>query len=182
MYNNYMPNNFGMNNNPNPMNMMNMGQLSTYQQPQQQQVQPQQNSGNPFITVSNMQEAKEKVLAFNSSIWMRDASEPYIYFKEVDFVGTSHFKVLKVEDVTEQMLNDNGQFKETEKFVPIQDFNALNSKVDQLQNTVNYCSGVLNQVLTPQAQQNNTVIDVEPKEVKKIGRPTKTEKVGEANG
>ena len=29
-----MPNNFGMNNNPNPMNMMNMGQLSTYQQPQ----------------------------------------------------------------------------------------------------------------------------------------------------
>ena len=89
MYNNYIPNNFGMNNNPNPMNMMNMGQLSTYQQPQQQQVQPQQNSGNPFITVSNMQEAKEKVLAFNSSIWMRDASEPYIYFKEVDFVGTS---------------------------------------------------------------------------------------------
>lgn len=43
MYNNYMPNNFGMNNNPNPMNMMNMGQLSTYQQPQQQQIQPQQN-------------------------------------------------------------------------------------------------------------------------------------------
>lgn len=38
MYNNYMPNNFGMNNNPNPMNMMNMGQLSTYQQ-----IQPQQN-------------------------------------------------------------------------------------------------------------------------------------------
>lgn len=38
MYNNYMPNNFGMNNNPNPMNMMNMGQLSTYQQPQQQQI------------------------------------------------------------------------------------------------------------------------------------------------
>ena len=33
MYNNYIPNNFGMNNNPNPMNMMNMGQLSTYQQP-----------------------------------------------------------------------------------------------------------------------------------------------------
>lgn len=27
------------------MNMMNMGQLSTYQQPQQQQVQPQQNNG-----------------------------------------------------------------------------------------------------------------------------------------
>ena len=116
-----------------------------------------------------MQEAKEKVLAFNSSIWMRDASEPYIYFKEGDFVGTSHFKVLKVEDVTDQMLNNNGQFKETEKLVPIQDFNALNNKVDQLQNTVNYCSGVLNQVLTPQAQQNNTVIDVEPKEVKKIG-------------
>lgn len=51
MYNNYMPNNFGMNNNPNPMSMMNMGQLSTYQQPQQPLVQQQQNSGNPFIEV-----------------------------------------------------------------------------------------------------------------------------------
>ena len=174
MYNNYMPNNFGMNNNPNPMNMMNMGQLSTYQQPQQQQVQPQQNSGNPFITVSNMQEAKEKVLAFNSSIWMRDASEPYIYFKEVDFVGTSHFKVLKVEDVTDQMLNNNGQTQSNNQFVQIQDFNALNQKVEQLQNSVNYYSDILNKVIAPTQQ----VVE----EPKKVGRPTKTEKVGEANG
>ena len=94
--------------------------------------------------------------------------------------GTPHFSILKVEDVTEQMLNNNGQTKQTEQFVPIQDFNALNSKVDQLQNTVNYYSGVLNQVLTPQVQQNNTVIDVEPKEVKKVGRPPKAEKVGES--
>ena len=160
MYNNYMPNNFGMNNNPNPMNMMNMGQLSTYQQPQQQQVQPQQNNGNPFITVSNMQEAKEKVLAFNSSIWMRDASEPYIYFKEVDFVGTSHFKVLKVEDVTDQMLNNNGQNQSNNQFVQIQDFNVLNQKVEQLQNSVNYYSDILNKVMNPTQQ----VVE-EPKKV-----------------
>ena len=185
MYNNYIPNNFGMNNNPNPMNMMNMGtyqpNVGAYQQPQQQQ-NANQNTNMNFLVVQSMQEAKEKVIPYGCTVWMRDSSEPYQYVKSIDVTGSPTFKALKVEDVTDQMLNDNGQFKETEKFVPIQDFNALNNKVDQLQNTVNYCSGVLNQVLTPQAQQNNTVIDVEPKEVKKIGRPTKTEKVGEANG
>ena len=166
-----------------PMNGM---QQNFYPDKYQQQnlVNNQQTNDNsqPFLIVSNMKEAQEKIIGYNTCMWMRDPSEPYLYVKSTDMTGTPHFSVLKLEDVTDQMLNDNGQFKETEKFVPIQDFNALNSKVDQLQNTVNYCSGVLNQVLTPQAQQNNTVIDVEPKEVKKIGRPTKTEKVGEANG
>ena len=121
-----------------------------------------------------MQEAKEKVLAFNSSIWMRDASEPYIYFKEVDFVGTSHFKVLKVEDVTDQMLNNNGQTQSNNQFVQIQDFNALNQKVEQLQNSVNYYSDILNKAIAPTQQ----VVE----EPKKVGRPQKTEKVGEVNG
>ena len=184
-----MINPMGINNNNN-MGMMNIPQMNmgtyqpnvgAYQRPQQQQ-NANQNTNMNFLVVQSMQEAKEKVIPYGCTVWMRDSSEPYQYVKSIDVTGSPTFKVLKVEDVTEQMLNDNGQFKETEKFVPIQDFNALNSKVDQLQNTVNYCSGVLNQVLTPQAQQNNTVIDVEPKEVKKIGRPTKTEKVGEANG
>lgn len=170
-----MMNPMGMNNNIGMgMNIpqMNMGtyqpNMGTYQQPQQQQQNTNQNTNMNFLVVQSMQEAKEKVIPYGCTIWMRDSSEPYQYVKSIDVTGSPTFKVLKVEDVTEQMLNDNGQFKETEKFVPIQDFNALNSKVDQLQNTVNYCSGVLNQVLTPQAQQNNTVIDVEPKEVKKL--------------
>ena len=174
MYNNYMPNNFGMNNNPNPMNMMNMGQLSTYQQPQQQQVPQQQNSGTPFIMVSNMKEAKEKILPYGSTIWMRDSSDPYLYVKGISLTGDPSFHVLKVEDVTDQMLNNNGQNQSNNQFVQIQDFNALNQKVEQLQNSVNYYSDILNKAMTTTQQ----VVE----EPKKVGRPQKTEKVGEVNG
>lgn len=174
MYNNYMPNNFGMNNNPNPMNMMSMGQLSTYQQPQQQQVQQQQNSGNPFIMVSNMKEAKEKILPYGTTVWMRDSSDPYLYVKGISLTGDPSFHVLKVEDVTDQMLNNNGQTQSNNQFVQIQDFNVLNQKVEQLQNSVNYYSDILNKVMTPTQQ----VVE----EPKKVGRPPKTEKVGEVNG
>ena len=174
MYNNYIPNNFGMNNNPNPMNMMNMGQLSTYQQPQQQQVQQQQNSGNPFIMVSNMKEAKEKILPYGSTVWMRDSSDPYLYVKGISLTGDPSFHVLKVEDVTDQMLNNNGQTQSNNQFVQIQDFNALNQKVEQLQNSVNYYSDILNKAMTTTQQ----VVE----EPKKVGRPPKTEKVGEVNG
>ena len=174
MYNNYMPNNFGMNNNPNPTNMMNMGQLSTYQQPQQPQVQQQQNSGNPFIMVSNMKEAKEKILPYGSTVWMRDSSDPYLYVKGISLTGDPSFHVLKVEDVTDQMLNNNGQTQSNNQFVQIQDFNALNQKVEQLQNSVNYYSDILNKAIAPTQQ----VVE----EPKKVGRPPKTEKVGEVNG
>jgi hypothetical protein len=173
MYNNYMPNNFGMNNNPNPMNMMNMGQLSTYQQPQPQN-QQQQNSGNPFIMVSNMKEAKEKILPYGSTVWMRDSSDPYLYVKGISLTGDPSFHVLKVEDVTDQMLNNNGQTQNNNQFVQIQDFNLLNQKVEQLQNSVNYYSDILNKAMTPTQQ----VVE----EPKKVGRPPKTEKVGEVNG
>lgn len=174
MYNNYMPNNFGINNNPNPMNMMNMGQLSTYQQPQQPQNQQQQNNGNPFIMVSNMKEAKEKILPYGSTVWMRDASENYLYVKGISLTGDPSFHVLKVEDVTDQMLNNNGQTQNNNQFVQIQDFNLLNQKVEQLQNSVNYYSDILNKAMTPTQQ----VVE----EPKKVGRPPKTEKVGEVNG
>ena len=174
MYNNYMPNNFGMNNNPNPMNMMSMGQLSTYQQPQQQQVPQQQNNGTPFIMVSNMKEAKEKILPYGSTVWMRDASENYLYVKGISLTGDPSFHVLKVEDVTDQMLNNNGQTQNNNQFVQIQDFNALNQKVEQLQNSVNYYSDILNKAIAPTQQ----VVE----EPKKVGRPPKTEKVGEVNG
>ena len=174
MYNNYMPNNFGINNNPNPMNMMNMGQLSTYQQPQQPQNQQQQNNGTPFIMVSNMKEAKEKILPYGSTVWMRDASENYLYVKGISLTGDPSFHVLKVEDVTDQMLNNNGQTQNNNQFVQIQDFNLLNQKVEQLQNSVNYYSDILNKAMTPTQQ----VVE----EPKKVGRPPKTEKVGAVNG
>lgn len=167
MYNNYMPNNFGMNNNPNPMNMMNMGQLSTYQQPQPQN-QQQQNSGNPFIMVSNMKEAKEKILPYGSTVWMRDSSDPYLYVKGISLTGDPSFHVLKVEDVTDQVLNNNGQTQNNNQFVQIQDFNVLNQKVEQLQNSVNYYSDILNKAMTPTQQ----VVE----EPKKVGRPPKVDK------
>ncbi len=165
-------NNIGMNNNiPQFSPQMNM-----YQSQQTQQIQnnQQQNNGTPFIMVSNMKEAKEKILPYGSTVWMRDASENYLYVKGISLTGDPSFHVLKVEDVTDQMLNNNGQTQNNNQFVQIQDFNLLNQKVEQLQNSVNYYSDILNKVMTPTQQ----VVE----EPKKVGRPPKTEKVGEVNG
>lgn len=164
-------NNIGMNNIPQFSPQMNMYQS---QQTQQMQNNQQQNNGTPFIMVSNMKEAKEKILPYGSTVWMRDASENYLYVKGISLTGDPSFHVLKVEDVTDQMLNSNGQTQSNNQFVQIQDFNVLNQKVEQLQNSVNYYSDILNKAMTPTQQ----VVE----EPKKVGRPPKTEKVGEVNG
>lgn len=89
-----------------------------------------------FVVVENMQKAKEQIVPYGYTMWMRDSSEPYQYIKSVDQVGTPSFRVLKVEDVTDKILNTDYIQQQNVQYVNIEDFNNLNFKVEQLQNAL----------------------------------------------
>lgn len=202
---NQVPNNMGSIGVPNPMQSqydryMNM----TNQQQQQgnnggfnfnnlpiQQQQPQvsQNTTNVnWVVVENWQKAKEQIVPNNSTVWMRDSSEPFIYIKSVDNFGTPDFKILRTEDVTDTMLN-NGNIQtqqnfSTEGLVPVENFNelvnkfgTLNDTVGSLQQKIGMYEQMFSQQLTPKVQE---IVEPVVTEKPKIGRPSSTtQKVGE---
>lgn len=120
---------------------------------QQQQTQQLSNTNMNFVVVENIQKAKEQIVPYGYTMWMRDSSEPYLYIKSVDNVGTPSFRVLKLEDVTDKI--DNKEIKDKVEFVSMQSFNDLSLRVEQL-------SSMISQI----------------EETKKVGRP-KSEKVGD---
>lgn len=139
-------------------------QLSPYQERYlnmnlNQQQQQQQNTNVNFLIVENMQKAKEQIVPYGYTMYMRDSSEPYQYIKSVDNVGTPTFRVLKFEDVTDK-LNAPQQNGNNIDYVSIDLFNNLVSKVQELDNNIKQYREEINRP--------------------KVGRPTK-EKVGEIN-
>ena len=78
------------------------GQSSVPYQLQMQQpnVNSQIRSNMEFIKVTNKQQAKEWVVQNNTEVWMQDSSEPYLYYKSVDNLGSANFRVLRVDDIT----------------------------------------------------------------------------------
>lgn len=157
------------------MNTPNMNMLEQQQQPMMVNNASISNQ-QPFLIVSNIQEAKEKVLQYNSTIWMRDSSEPYLYVKSVDATGNPSFHAFRLEDVTSTISTNGNNIQQQVDYVSTKDFNELNTKVEQLQQNMSYYSSVLQQIATQQQDksadipQEQGVIDVEAKEVKKFGR------------
>lgn len=142
-------------------NLMNMQQLSPYQDRYVNMSLGQQQTNNTnmnFLVVENIQKAKEQIVPYGYTMWMRDSNEPYQYIKSVDNVGTPTFKVLKVQDVTE--IVDKPQQNNQSNYVPLDLFNSLSLKVEQLDASLNQYREELNKP--------------------KVGRPTK-EKVGDNN-
>lgn len=115
---------------------------------QQTQTAHPSNTNMNFIVVENIQKAKEQIVPYGYTMWMRDSSEPYQYIKSVDQVGTPSFKVLRVEDVTNELLNNSIQTNTTNvEFVSLDNFNELSNKVNQLQDIVNQYNNLLNQII-----------------------------------
>jgi hypothetical protein len=187
--NGYMPNyNMGMNNYNLPSSMDNrLNQLNDYMNRfnmnNQQQIQPQQQSSNmSFIKVANLQQAKEWVVQNNQEVWMQDSSEPYLYYKSVDNLGSANFRILKVDDVTEQMLNGTKQQNikqeiDLSQYVPISNFNELQNQVKGLNDRLNMYEGFINNLINKPKE--NVVVEMD--ESKKVGRPksNSTPKVGD---
>lgn len=162
------------------MEQLKGGSMNMNQQPQVQV--PQQSSNMNFIKVANMQQAKEWVVQNNQEVWMQDSSEPYLYYKSVDNLGSANFRILKVDDVTDQMLNGSNQAPMTEvnldKYVPIENFNELRNQVNALTNKVNNYESLFGSMLNPQPQvtQGNVV-----EQQKTVGRPKANSVPKEAN-
>lgn len=197
-------NSIGMNNPMQPQlerytNMMNQqsqgnnGGFNFNNAPMQQPQQTVSNTNVNWVVVENWQKAKEQIVPNNSTVWMRDSSEPLQYIKSVDGFGTPTFKILRVDDVTDAILNNNGNTQtqqnfSPEGFVPVENFNelvnkfgALNDTVGNLQQKINFYEQMFSQQLAPQKQQiveeiPNPVI-TEPVKTK-VGRSS-SQKVGE---
>lgn len=135
-----------------------------------------------FIKVKNIAEAKEWVVQNNSEVWMQDSSEPYLYYKSVNNIGNANFRVLRVEDVTDQIFNNNidinNQVQENNDYVPIERFNELSQKLDDIQTNYNQQLQVMQERLNSYEQ--NIAQEV-VKEKKTVGRPksNSTSKVGD---
>lgn len=133
-----------------------------------------------FIKVKNIAEAKEWVVQNNSEVWMQDSSEPYLYYKSVNNIGNANFRVLRVEDVTDQIFNNQEVIncQENINYVSVDEFNELNRKLDDM--TVNYNQQLIDlQDRLTNYEQNisNGVVE----EKKTVGRPksNSTSKVGD---
>lgn len=206
-----VPNNTGFNMNsigvPNPMQTqfdryMNLTNQQQGQQgnggngfnfnnvPMQQSQQPMMNNTTNvnWVVVENWQKAKEQIVPNNSTVWMRDSSEPFIYVKIVDNLGTPNFKILKTEDVTDAILNNNGNIQtqqnfQPEGFVPVENFNelvnkfgTLNDTVGSLQQKINFYEQMFSQQLAPKSPVVQEISEPIVTEKPKVGRP---QKVGE---
>lgn len=168
-YNNgYMPNyNMGMNNyNMSPsidnrLNQLNgyMNQLNNMNNNMTNQHQEQKQSTNmSFIKVANMQQAKEWVVQNGQEVWMQDSSEPYLYYKSVDNLGSANFRILKVDDVTNNILNEDNQQDLSQEYVPISNFNELQNQVNILNDKINLYENVINN-LTQQNTTNKNIVE-----------------------
>jgi phage I-like protein len=72
----------------------------------------------------------------------QDTIKPYLYYKTVDSLGSANFRILKVDDVTEQMMNStNNETVEDKidlsKYAPIENLKDLQNKVDILNERLN---------------------------------------------
>lgn len=185
-FNGFMPNN---NMNFNNMNMNpfqnQINQLDRYMEQlpggqSQSRSQIQQKTNMDFIKVRNMQEAREWIVQNGCSVWMRDSVEPYLYFKSVDDLGSPNFRIIEINDVTEKFFNGRPQSQEVNmnQYVPIENFNQLNAKVDGLEKELNMYREFINSLTQ---SQNNNVVE-EQKTTKQVGRPksNSTPKEGES--
>lgn len=186
-------NGYGMQVAPSQNMTYNVGQVP-YQENRMQQLDrymnnfnTQNNNGNTyssnmnFIKVKNIAEAKEWVVQNNSEVWMQDSSEPYLYYKSVNNIGNANFRVLRVEDITDQIFNNQEvvNCQENTDYVSIDKFNELNKKLDDM--TVNYNQQLIDlQDRLTNYEQNISNRIVEEK--KTVGRPkssNSTSKVGD---
>lgn len=117
--------------------------MPNYQQPMQP-IQPiqtiPQNTGDMMIFVLGENEASAYPVAPNNHVVLWDKNNPTIYVKSVNAQGIPSMRILDFNERT----SDNAQKTPTEhkcecsgKFVPIEDFNSLQSRFDALFNEFN---------------------------------------------
>ena len=78
-----------------------------YQQPPMMQPTPQSNVD--WVQVAGYEAAKAQQVEPGKTCWMRDTSEPYIYAKAVDMMGTPDVQMFRVERVNPGEISAGGK-------------------------------------------------------------------------
>lgn len=123
-----------------PMNEI-MGQMKNqYQQQQMMQQQnaqmmPQQGNTNDMIWVQGESGAKAYLIAPNSTVTLWDSENPTIYIKSADASGMPSMRILDFTERTQNAPKTSVEHvcKCGDKFVKVEDFNALQEQITALQ-------------------------------------------------
>lgn len=113
--------------------------VPTYQQPiqpMQPMVQPISQQTNDMLWVLNESEATAYPVAPNNSVVLWDKSNPTIYVKSVNAQGVPSMRILDFNERTTDNAHKTAVEHKCEcgsKFVPKEDFNALQTKFEALQ-------------------------------------------------
>lgn len=91
------------------------------------------NSKNRYEYVNGIEGAKAFQLLPNSSIMLMDSDSPMVFLKTSDNTGRSSLRYFKLLEVTEEDLKQSSSVNANNTlYVPMEDFNALNKKYDDL--------------------------------------------------
>ena len=181
--NQFMPNgNQGFNNNyynPNQMNQLDryMEQLNNRNNRQQNDFmnrQQQQSYTNmDFVIVENIDIARNYVVPNGNTMWFRHSIKPEIYVKSVSNIGEPNFQGYTLTPIMFNMDNNNNQNNDMNntniQYVPIENFNELGLKVNQLEQKVYDYEQIIRDLSQPKQVVEQPI--VENKTTKNVGRP-----------
>lgn len=114
------------------------------QKTQQQQVQ----TNMDFIVVPKMEDAKDYIVQNGQTRWFRNSSKPEIYVKSVSNIGEPNFGAYNLVplDINSNIIPDDKSVV-SQEFVPVKDFNDLQTQVNNMQNTINNYVGMIGKYL-----------------------------------
>lgn len=114
------------------------------QKTQQQQVQ----TNMDFIVVPKMEDAKDYIVQNGQTRWFRNSSKPEIYVKSVSNIGEPNFGAYNLVplDINSNIIPDDKNVV-SQEFVPVKDFNDLQTQVNNMQNTINNYVGMIGKYL-----------------------------------
>lgn len=105
--------------------MMPMYQPQGYRYQQPQVMQPQANID--WVQVAGFEAAKAQQVEPGKTCWMRDTSEPYIYAKAVDMMGTPDVQMFRVERV------NPGEISPASKIISREDLDGLEKRLSAVE-------------------------------------------------
>ena len=114
------------------------------QKTQQQQVQ----TNMDFIVVPKMEDAKDYIVQNGQTRWFRNSSKPEIYVKKKKKKKKKNFGAYNLVplDINSNIIPDDKNVV-SQEFVPVKDFNDLQTQVNNMQNTINNYVGMIGKYL-----------------------------------
>ena len=107
------------------MQMIGQGPYRVY--PPAPQYAPQPQSNVDWVQVAGFEAAKAQQVEPGKTCWMRDTSEPYIYAKAVDMMGTPDVQMFRVERV------NPGEISPAAKIISREDLDGLEKRLSAVE-------------------------------------------------